>query len=128
MVRPWCGASNTLRGRSFEARINACLGRYFEAVQLLVQLWVLFGHFLTSAAERISRKWLVFVAPRVGIEPTTNGLTVRCSTAELPGNWRDVRRARILRQGCPMSQGTRPTHGSRGNGCSRALPFGRMTP
>src|SRR5215469_10505725 len=26
------------------------------------------------------------MAPRVGIEPTTNGLTVRCSTAELPGN------------------------------------------
>jgi hypothetical protein len=29
-----------------------------------------------------------FMAPRVGIEPTTNGLTVRCSTAELPGNRR----------------------------------------
>ena len=25
------------------------------------------------------------MAPRVGIEPTTNGLTVRRSTAELPG-------------------------------------------
>src|SRR6185437_1674642 len=28
------------------------------------------------------------MAPRVGIEPTTNGLTVRRSTAELPGNGR----------------------------------------
>jgi hypothetical protein len=27
-----------------------------------------------------------WMAPRVGIEPTTNGLTVRRSTAELPGN------------------------------------------
>lgn len=26
------------------------------------------------------------VAPRVGIEPTTKGLTVPCSTAELPRN------------------------------------------
>ena len=29
---------------------------------------------------------IVLMAPRVGIEPTTNGLTVRRSTAELPGN------------------------------------------
>ena len=35
------------------------------------------------------------MAPRVGIEPTTNGLTVRRSTAELPRNWQDGR-ARIL--------------------------------
>src|SRR5581483_2701947 len=38
------------------------------------------------------------MAPRVGIEPTTNGLTVRRSTAELPGKlgWSPNRRARIL--------------------------------
>jgi hypothetical protein len=33
------------------------------------------------------------LAPGVGFEPTTNGLTVHCSTAELPRNeiqlWRD---------------------------------------
>src|SRR5205823_994054 len=39
------------------------------------------------------------MAPRVGIEPTTNGLTVRCCTAELPGNGRVLRRARILGTG-----------------------------
>jgi hypothetical protein len=38
------------------------------------------------------------LAPRVGIEPTTNGLTVRRSTAELPGNGRDRERARIVRE------------------------------
>ena len=32
-----------------------------------------------------------FSAPRVGIEPTTNRLTVDCSTAELPGNIRNTR-------------------------------------
>ena len=45
-----------------------------------------------------SRRWLLrpecipvppprqILAPRAGIEPATNGLTVRCSAAELPGN------------------------------------------
>lgn len=40
--------------------------------------------------ERAGDDWSVIsyclLAPRVGIEPTTNGLTVRRSTAELPGN------------------------------------------
>src|SRR5256885_16236419 len=42
-----------------------------------------------ESAEVISYNLLKFfmkMAPRVGIEPTTHGLTVRCSTAELPGN------------------------------------------
>jgi hypothetical protein len=39
-------------------------------------------------SSRVIAQVIVFMAPRVGIEPTTNGLTVRCSTAELPGNWR----------------------------------------
>src|SRR5580658_1137241 len=46
------------------------------------------------------------MAPRVGIEPTTNGLTVRRSTAELPGNRRAFRRRRILRHSPRLSQGT----------------------
>lgn len=33
------------------------------------------------------------MAPRVGFEPTTNGLTVHCSTAELPRNG-DVKAAK----------------------------------
>ena len=36
----------------------------------------------------IRANWLISLAPRVGIEPTTNGLTVRRSTAELPRNTR----------------------------------------
>src|SRR5579872_488195 len=37
------------------------------------------------------------MAPWVGIEPTTNGLTVRRSTAELPGNTRKLEGTRIVR-------------------------------
>ena len=36
------------------------------------------------------------LAPGVGIEPTTNGLTVRRSTAELPGNITGAREGRGL--------------------------------
>src|ERR1700683_3800706 len=32
------------------------------------------------------RKYLIYLAPRDGFEPPTNGLTVRRSTTELPGN------------------------------------------
>lgn len=45
------------------------------------------------------RCWTLEVAPRVGLEPTTNGLTVRRSTAELPGNGAAYRRPRILKKG-----------------------------
>src|SRR6185369_17275664 len=41
---------------------------------------------------------LIRMAPGVGIEPTTNGLTVRRSTAELPGNTGGNRRPRIVRE------------------------------
>ena len=37
-----------------------------------------------------------YLAPGVGIEPTTNGLTVRRSTAELPGNITGAREGRGL--------------------------------
>ncbi len=48
-------------------------------------------------ASRSGMARYVQMAPRVGIEPTTNGLTVRRSTAELPGNGRGRERRRILR-------------------------------
>ena len=41
---------------------------------------------------------LVFMAPRDGFEPPTNGLTVRRSTTELPGNSEE---ARIVRKPRP---------------------------
>ncbi len=34
---------------------------------------------------------IVFMAPRDGFEPPTNGLTVRRSTTELPGNSEEAR-------------------------------------
>jgi hypothetical protein len=48
------------------------------------------------------------VAPRVGIEPTTNGLTVRRSTAELPRNrWQDaIARGAILQEAAPHVKGS----------------------
>ena len=46
------------------------------------------------------------MAPRAGLEPATNGLTVRRSTTELPGNTGGSNRRRaILRNAPPPCQG-----------------------
>jgi hypothetical protein len=41
------------------------------------------------------------LAPRAGLEPATNGLTVRRSTTELPGN-RSLNGGGILEDGSPQ--------------------------
>ena len=43
-------------------------------------------HEAVQTRDRV--QFAIWMAPRVGLEPTTNGLTVRRSTAELPGNGR----------------------------------------
>ena len=64
------------------------------------------------------------LAPRVGIEPTTNGLTVRRSTAELPGNgWGRTpaqKRARFFKNRLPPSRDQVPDLRT---GWARALPI-----
>jgi hypothetical protein len=40
----------------------------------------------TIGYQRVTAGDLRYLAPRVGFEPTTNRLTVDCSTTELPGN------------------------------------------
>ena len=52
---------------------------------------------------------MILLAPGVGIEPTTNGLTVRRSTAELPGNVLGAWRRRIVRERGSASQGNAVT-------------------
>src|SRR5690606_23591743 len=47
------------------------------------------------------------MAPRAGFEPATNGLTVRRSTTELPGNRGGKSKARESAQGMPLCQGIR---------------------
>ena len=61
--------------QSCPAQTTALLQTYCNETGYLVQ-----G---TEAARTLN--YLIELAPRVGIEPTTNGLTVRRSTAELPG-------------------------------------------
>src|SRR5215469_18904839 len=92
--------------------VPVCAGEEFTALNVHKMATV--GKALTPKCTEV----LVFtgdLAPRVGIEPTTNGLTVRCSTAELPGNWQDARRARILAKGvigvkesCPVRPSPEP--------------------
>src|SRR5271170_7088738 len=54
-----------------------------------------------SKFTRKYRKMLIVLAPRDGFEPPTNGLTVRRSTTELPGN---AEEAADCREARPLSQ------------------------
>ncbi len=65
---------------------------YFQDQKAKVQGLNFFCWYFADCKIRISRRTVRTVAdqknmaPRVGFEPTTNRLTVDCSTTELPGN------------------------------------------
>src|SRR5712692_6158388 len=101
-----CGTAPLVNSTCAHFRSRACVGLFIGAFPENVagsSVYTLEGTLNIRVITLINK----VMAPRVGIEPTTNGLTVRCSTAELPGNRRDLRRARILRQRCRRSQGNR---------------------
>lgn len=65
-----------------------------------------------------------FLAPRDGFEPPTNGLTVRRSTTELPGNSEE---ARIVgKAGVEVKESGMPHYGVRHVGGLQLRDFGRF--